>query len=144
MKYNFVVGNPPYVRIQTLSSESKEKYEAIYTTISGNYDIYIPFIERGITWLNDSGKLGYINPNRFATVNYGRGIRKYILQQTNLLEFLDFRDTGVFKDALNYPVIVILEKRKEGKKALSKVCRLVKKPETKSDTEIFNSNQRKL
>ena len=144
VKYNFVVGNPPYVRIQTLSSESKEKYEAIYTTISGNYDIYIPFIERGITWLNDSGKLGYINPNRFATVNYGRGIRKYILQQTNLLEFLDFRDTGVFKDALNYPVIVILEKRKEGKKALSKVCRLVKKPETKSDTEIFNSNQRKL
>ena len=140
VKYDFVVGNPPYVRIQTLSSESKEKYEAIYTTISGNYDIYIPFIERGITWLNDSGKLGYINPNRFATVNYGRGIRKYILQQTNLLEFLDFRDTGVFKDALNYPVIVILEKkRKEGKKALSKVCRLVKKPENKSDTEILTA-----
>ena len=139
VKYDFVVGNPPYVRIQTLASESKEKYEAIYTTISGNYDIYIPFIERGITWLNDSGRLGYINPNRFATVNYGRGIREYILQQTNLLEFLDFRDTGVFKDALNYPVIIILEKRKEGKKNLSKVCRLVKKPETKSDTEILTA-----
>jgi len=139
VKYDFVVGNPPYVRIQTLASESKEKYEAIYTTISGNYDIYIPFIERGITWLNDSGRLGYINPNRFATVNYGRGIREYILQQTNLLEFLDFRDTCVFKDALNYPVIIILEKRKEGKKILSKVCRLVKKPETKSDTEILTA-----
>ena len=45
----------------------------------------------------------------------------------------------MFKDALNYPVIVILEKRKEGKKTLSKVCRLVKKPETKSDTEILTA-----
>lgn len=134
--YDYVVGNPPYVRVQTLSLESKEKY-AVYTTVTGNYDIYIPFIERGISWLSDDGKFGYINPNRFATVNYGKGIREYILKQTNLLEFLDFRDTGVFKDALNYPVILVLSKRKDGRRPLLKVCRMIKKPLAKSDKEIL-------
>ena len=62
VKYDFVVGNRPYVRIQTLPPESREKYRDVYETTTGNYDIYIPFLERGIKWLDVGGHLGYINP----------------------------------------------------------------------------------
>jgi hypothetical protein len=135
--YNYVVGNPPYVRVQTLPKEAKMKYSRFYETATGNYDIYIPFIERGISWLNRDGRLGYINPNRFATVNYGERIRDYILNNTGLLEYLDFRHTGVFKEVLNYPAIVILKKKIEEAKKISNICRMIKKPKEISDKEVL-------
>jgi len=107
VKYDFVVGNPPYVRIQTLPPESREKYREVYETTTGNYDIYVPFIERGIKWLMDKGKLGYITSNQFIFTNYGKKLRKFLLSY-KINRVIDFTDTGVFKDATNYPCIIVI------------------------------------
>jgi len=109
VKYDFVVGNPPYVRIQTLPPESREKYRDIYKTTTGNYDIYIPFVERGIKWLTEGGHLGYINPNQFMVADYGELLRGFISKKHRLKQLLNFGDTQVFADATNYPCISIIE-----------------------------------
>ncbi|MGI0060736.1 MAG: Eco57I restriction-modification methylase domain-containing protein, partial [Nitrosotalea sp.] len=64
-KYNFVVGNPPYVRVQKINEIDKKKIKKNYTSVQGKFDLYIPFLELGIKLLQDDGKLGYINPNLF-------------------------------------------------------------------------------
>lgn len=109
VKYDFVVGNPPYVRIQTLPPESRDKYRDVYETTTGNYDIYIPFVERGIKWLTEGGYLGYINPNQFMVADYGELLRGFISKKHRLKQLLNFGDTQVFTDATNYPCISIIE-----------------------------------
>jgi len=109
VRYDFVVGNPPYVRIQTLPPESREKYRDVYETTTGNYDIYIPFVERGIKWLTEGGHLGYINPNQFMVADYGELLRGFISKKHIIKQLLNFGDTQVFADATNYPCISIIE-----------------------------------
>ena len=110
MEYDYVVGNPPYVRIQNLPDSQKEMMDTLYDATTGNYDIYCPFYERGLDWLReDSGKLGFITPNQFMVTDYGEGLRKVLLEESRIEEVYDFRDSGVFEDATNYPAIMILD-----------------------------------
>lgn len=110
MEYDYVVGNPPYVRIQNLPDTQKMMMDTLYDATTGNYDIYCPFYERGLDWLrDDSGKLGFITPNQFMVTDYGEGLRRVLLEDSRIEEVYDFRDSGVFEDATNYPAIVILE-----------------------------------
>jgi hypothetical protein len=110
MEYDYVVGNPPYVNIQNLPSSQKSILSKLYQTAEGQYDLYCPFYERGIEWLTDDGKIGYISPNQFLVTDYGEPLRRMILRECIVNEIFDFRDSRVFKDATNYPAICILEK----------------------------------
>jgi len=110
MEYDYVVGNPPYVRIQNLPDGQKAMMDTLYDATTGNYDIYCPFYERGLDWLTeDTGKLGFITPNQFMVTDYGEGLRRVLLEDSQIEEVYDFRDSGVFEDATNYPAVVILE-----------------------------------
>jgi len=110
MEYDYVVGNPPYVRIQNLPDSQKAMMDTLYDATTGNYDIYCPFYERGLDWLaEDTGKLGFITPNQFMVTDYGEGLRRVLLEDSQIEEVYDFRDSGVFEDATNYPAVVILE-----------------------------------
>ncbi|MCJ7479055.1 MAG: N-6 DNA methylase, partial [Candidatus Nanohaloarchaeota archaeon QJJ-7] len=112
-EYDYVVGNPPYVDIQTLGGVQKDYLEEHYTSAEGNYDLYLPFMERGVNWLSDSGLLAYINPNRFAKVNYGKPIREFLLEETEIVKYVDLKDSNIFEDAVNYPVINVFRKSKD-------------------------------
>jgi len=113
-KFDFVVGNPPYVRVQILDVKTREYLKKEYKTTIGKFDIYIPFIERGIDWLKENSKLGYINPNLFLNREYGKELRRILLEST-ILQIIDFGDSGVFKDVTNYPCILVIQKRKSNK-----------------------------
>jgi len=108
MEYDYVVGNPPYVSTQNLPSKQKRLLEELYSSASGQFDLYCPFYERGIDWLSGQGRLGYITPNQYMVTEYGEGLREVIQSTTAIEQVQDFRDSGVFKDATNYPAIVIL------------------------------------
>jgi len=111
MKFDFVVGNPPYVRVQMLDEKTKEYIRREYKTSIGKFDIYIPFIERGINWLKDNSKLGFITPNLFLYRDYGKELRNFLIENT-ILQIIDFGDSGVFKDVTNYPCILVVQKKK--------------------------------
>jgi hypothetical protein len=112
--YDYVVGNPPYVRVQNLPDEQKAYLNELYDSTTGNYDLYCPFYERGIDWLAEgTGRLGYITPNQFFVTDYGKGTRRELLRRTRVEEVYDFRDSGVFEDATNYPAIVVLRDEPE-------------------------------
>jgi hypothetical protein len=110
MEYDYVVGNPPYVRVQNLPDGQKTMLGQLYESTTGNYDLYCPFYERGLDLLKEgSGKIGFITPNQFMVTDYGEGLRRVLLRDSRLKEVYDFRDSGVFADATNYPAIVIAE-----------------------------------
>ena len=110
--FDYIVGNPPYVRIQRLE-QVKEYLKSIYETTFGRFDIYVIFIERGIKWLSDGGFLGFICSDQFMNRHYGRKLRRFVLEHCSITQIVDFGDSGVFKDVTNYPCIFIVEKKKK-------------------------------
>lgn len=71
--FDFVIGNPPYVEIKHFKKELPYMHsfvnDAYVTGNNGKLDLAVPFIERGLSILNDSGKLGYIIQKRFLKLN---------------------------------------------------------------------------
>lgn len=111
--YDFVVGNPPYVRIQHLGHARREKIRREWRLCSvGSTDIYIAFFELGVRLLTTRGRLGYITPNTYLKTHAGRGLR-YFLTHNNLLKTLiDFEHHQIFPEVTTYTLITILEKNR--------------------------------
>lgn len=64
LQYDFVVGNPPYVRIQKIPEHVKEYWAGKYEWTEHNYDLYVPFLERAVRSGDREGWLG--KGGRFA------------------------------------------------------------------------------
>jgi adenine-specific DNA-methyltransferase len=86
---------------------SKKKYE---TSKSGNFDIYVLFVERGFKILNSKGKLGYILPHKFFQSDFGVGLRNFISHNRAINEIVDFGVNQVFEQATTYTCILFLDK----------------------------------
>lgn len=134
-KFDFVVGNPPYIRKERIPTNYKLNVlkTGFPETYHGDNDLYVYFINRGIQWLKDGSKLGYIVSRTFAKTRYGQKIRYYIGQNTCILEYIDFEDTSVFAEVTNYPCILVLRKESDQKKKVEHeilVARVKAEPES--------------
>ena len=111
LPYEFVVGNPPYVRVQRLPGELKEYWIGRYAWVQGNFDLYLPFIERAVTdWLKEGGRLGFICSDRFLLAKYAQELRAQLPSVAAPELVLDLRDTRVFRGALNYPCVFVFRR----------------------------------
>lgn len=114
-KYDFIIENPPYVRIHNLSKRQKDYYKRMYKTAYGQYDLYILFMERSIELLKEEGKFGLIVSSKFTSSNYGIKLREYLLNKTKIMETIDVSSLDMFKDASIYPFICVFEKESSEK-----------------------------
>lgn len=106
--FDAVIGNPPYVRQETLG-EQKRYFQSHYKTYHGMADLYTYFIEKGVNLLRNNGRFGYIVANKWMRTNYGIPLRKWLPKQ-GLDEITDFGDLPVFDQATTYPCILIMIK----------------------------------
>ncbi len=124
VEYDYVVGNPPYVRVQMIDTNQKRHYESVYETAKGLYDLYCLFVEKGINLLAKNGRFGYITSNKFMARGYGESLRGFIADNSRIDQIIDFGDSGVFQDVTNYPCILILTKEKNVSDNLIKCVRV--------------------
>ncbi|MBI5352723.1 MAG: Eco57I restriction-modification methylase domain-containing protein [Chloroflexi bacterium] len=112
--FDAVIGNPPYIRIQELQETSPidvEFYKKCYQAASkGNYDIYVVFIEKGLSILNERGRLGFILPHKFFNAQYGAPVRNVIAKGKHLAKVVHFGDQQVFESATTYTCLMFLDK----------------------------------
>jgi type I restriction-modification system DNA methylase subunit len=108
-EFDIVVANPPYVRIQNLSG-MKETYSNHYASAIKNFDIYIPFIERGLEWLADDGKMAYICPDRLVMADYAKEIRDRLVEEP-ITSFIDFKEADVFDVPTPYPCVFTIDRQ---------------------------------
>ena len=109
--YDFVIGNPPYVRSKNIEAESKALLPNWEVANGGNADLYLPFFEIGIKILNENGKLGYITLNSFFKSVNARGLRNYMSKYQIGLDILDFGDELIFGKKLAYTCITFISKQ---------------------------------
>jgi len=110
--FDCVIGNPPYIRIQTMKEWAPlevEIYKELFLAArTGNYDIYVVFIEQGLRLLNPQGRLGFILPSKFFVTDYGESIRQVIAERKALSEVVDFGAAQVFENATTYTCLLFL------------------------------------
>jgi hypothetical protein len=117
-----VVGNPPYVKLQNFRTVHADMamflrdgrpevgVKPYASTQTGNFDLYLPFIEKGISLLNPAGRLGYIAPSLWTTNEYGEGLRKLISTGRNLDRWIDFKAYQVFEESTTYTALQFFTK----------------------------------
>jgi len=104
--FDCVIGNPPYVsdrnQVATEKLRLQRNYLAMcrkYKSLYQKWDLYIPFIEKGLNILKDGGLYGAIVPYPFTNQAYASFMREMILKEYHLLEIADLKTAKIFKDA---------------------------------------------
>lgn len=113
--FDFVVGNPPYVRQELIPDTLMAEYRARYKTIYDRADLYIPFIERSLTLLAPKGHLGFICADRWMKNRYGGPLREFVASGFHLKVYVDMVNTRAFQtDVIAYPAITIIARETIG------------------------------
>ena len=110
--FDIVIGNPPYVDSKTMSSKYPEARKYIsknYRAATGNWDLFVPFIERGLDLTAEGGSLSYIVKNNLYGSKYAEEIRS-MMMKNKIVELQEFRKVKVFEDAGVLPTIFRLSK----------------------------------
>lgn len=109
--FDYVIGNPPYVRIQDLPQKLRQSLTKSWGTIKiGSYNLYFAFFELGIRILNSTGKLGYITPNNYFTSLSGIELREFFGKQKQITRILNFNHLRLFENAQTYTCITLMQK----------------------------------
>lgn len=115
--FDCIVGNPPYVKLQNFKRVDAAVSEylvqargdnggALYeSTQTQNFDLYLPFIEKGMNLLNEQGRMGYIAPSVWLVNEYGEGLRRLVHRTQKLERWIDFKDFQVFDEAITYTAL---------------------------------------
>lgn len=115
--FDCVISNPPYVKLQhfrkaesamakyLLDAKEMDGTPHYLSTQTKNFDLYLPFIERGISLLNEDGLMGYIAPNVWLKNEYGEGLRRLVVENGSLDRWVDFGSFQVFEEATTYTAL---------------------------------------
>ena len=120
---DIVIAKPPYVRTQILGAEKSQQLAKLYN-LRGKVDLYYPFLIGMTNLLKKGGFIGVITSNRYLTTKSGAEIRKFLLENYDVLEVIDLGDTKLFEAAV-LPAIFI-GRKKFNKKYNALSCRFVK------------------
>ena len=113
--FDFVVGNPPYVRQEQIPAALLAEYRRRYASLYDRADLYIPFIERSLSVLNDGGEMALICADRWTKNKYGGPLRAVVDKDFHLRAYVDMVDTPAFdSDVVAYPAITLIQRAKPG------------------------------
>jgi REP element-mobilizing transposase RayT len=113
--FDVVIGNPPYLRVQGLKEhyfDQTKYYESKFISATGNYDIYVLFMEKTLDLISENGTVSYILPHKFLVSEFGVGIRSFFKNTQSLKEIIHFGSELVFEDASTYTCICTFAKKK--------------------------------
>jgi hypothetical protein len=105
--FDAVIGNPPYVRQESLSS-FKDYFEQHYEAFDGVADLYTYFTEKGVKLLRDGGRFSIIVSSSFLRATYGEPLRRTLKRHATVLRIVDFGGLAVFTKAKDTYVCVPL------------------------------------
>lgn len=107
-KMDFVVGNPPYVRVHNLSEDYHAAKRFSFCS-SGMTDLYLVFYELGLRMMSRQGKMCYIAPSSWLTSKAGAPMRQYISNSRRLTALIDFGHTRLFEGVSTYALIAVFD-----------------------------------
>lgn len=127
-KFDYVIGNPPYKRLGKIKESSvyMNKFKHIEDK---NADIFGLFIESGLELLNETGKMVYILPSTFNTLNSLAALREHIILNDYLYGYDEVLDDSIFNAQVYTGIYTFNKSNYNGNVLFSKIL---------SDTKTTN------
>lgn len=112
---DFVVGNPPYIRLEDVPDARMNAYRAACLTMGGRADIYVGFYEVGLRSLKPRGRLGFICADRWMRNQYGRQLRELVSRRYSMDIVVTMHDVDAFHEQVSaYPAITVISNGDQG------------------------------
>ena len=102
--FDCVIGNPPYMRIQSLQNSNPEivdYYSKHYQAATGSFDIYVLFVELAHQLIKGDGLVHFIMPVKWTNSDFGKGLRGYLAKEKFVSRIINLKAFQVF-DASTY------------------------------------------
>lgn len=115
LKFDAVIGNPPFIRYQYLPKEYQLKAEKIFKLFNLKFtkhtNAWVPFVVLGFEMLKPGGKLAMILPSEIMHVAHAQSLRTYLGKKSEKILILDPKELW-FTDTLQGALILFAEKKK--------------------------------
>ncbi|GAB1429886.1 Eco57I restriction-modification methylase domain-containing protein [Ignavibacteria bacterium] len=108
--FDFVVGNPPYIRIHNLDVGTRNLLKNEFQFSEGTIDIYLSFFELGLVTLKNNGISGFITPNSYLHNSSYKKFRQHLKQEKIVKNLVDFKANKVFNGFSTYMAISVFQK----------------------------------
>ncbi len=112
---DFVVGNPPYIRLEEIPSAKAALYRS-FSAMRGRADIYIAFYQAALLQLKPGGVCAFICADRWMLNDYGSGLREFITTQGyNVRSVIETHDVAAFESEVSaYPAVTVITREPQG------------------------------
>ncbi len=111
---DFIIGNPPYVRLEDIPEETASLYRNTYPTMRGRADLYVAFFEAALRQLKTGGVCAFICADRWMRNQYGAKLRQLITSAYSLEMLLSMHHANAFYDEVDaYPAITVIRHKKQ-------------------------------
>lgn len=108
---DFVLGNPPYIRLEDVPTARSDEYRRACPTMRGRSDIYVGFIETGLRILKPDGVLGFIVADRWMHNQYGADLRRMVTEGFAVDTVVAMHDVDAFEDPVSaYPAVTMIRR----------------------------------
>ena len=116
---DFIVGNPPYIRLEDIG-ERADAYRRVSPAMGGRADIYIAFFDVGLDTLTDSGRLVFVCADRWMRNDYGRKLRRKVIDGFSMDLVVTMHDADAFEEKVSaYPAITVMTRGEQGRAILA-------------------------
>ena len=106
---DFIIGNPPYVRLEDIPEDTASVYRNAYPTMRGRADLYVAFFEAALRQLKNGGVCTFICADRWMRNQYGAELRQLITSAYSVEVLLSMHNANAFDDEVDaYPAITAI------------------------------------
>jgi adenine-specific DNA methylase len=115
--YDAVIGNPPYIRYQDFSGESRSRSRRAAlragVALTGLASSWAAFTIHSALFLKKGGRLGLVLPAELLSVNYAAPVRRFLFENFRDVQLVLF-DEQVFPEAEADVVLLLADGYREG------------------------------
>lgn len=130
---DFVLGNPPYIRLEDVPSARSAAYRRACPTMRGRSDIFVGFIEMGLRILKPDGVLGFIVADRWMHNQYGADLRRLVSSSYAVEAVVSMHDVDAFEESVSaYPAVTVIRRRDQGPALVANASKAFGEPQARS------------
>jgi hypothetical protein len=117
----FVIGNPPYIRLEAIPVETASLYRDAYPTMRGRADVYVAFFEAALRQLKSGGVCAFICSDRWMLNQYGAELRRLVTEEYGVETIVEMHNANAFDDDVSaYPAITVVRRGRQSRAVVAR------------------------